>query len=482
MAQAAGAPAQGHGPGGANAQGNGQGHGHGHDSGGAQGNGKGSDQGNASQQPTAAPATPAPSPDQGNGNGSANAHTDNQSNGNGNGKGHGKGDGKGHQHGADAAPTTVSTPAATITPTQSTLAPAVPATPATLTTAAIPAAPTAQAPSASAPSTTTTRLRTHSPDRRVAAAVATNGVAALGFGAAGRTPLTTALASGTAKSLGALRTAALRAGTLAASGAAGGRSPGEAGRLRSLHRHRATHASFLPSLALPAKTVIRFISVIPLGVWLALAVSLGIAGVAGAAAVRSGRRARRHAGEVAAVTAAALLDPLTGVLNRRGFSAAVERELARAHRYDHPLALAFVDVRGLKAVNDSEGHLAGDRLLKQVGMLLTDSARAHDVVGRIGGDELAVLLVEQSEDGAAAMTRRVRAEIGRHRAALGLRTPWDLTVGTSVFPRDGETFDELLAVADRRLYEQRGIELRAASAADAAGLAAAGASHPQARS
>jgi diguanylate cyclase (GGDEF)-like protein len=312
--------------------------------------------------------------------------------------------------------------------------------------------------------------------------VATNGATAQGFGAARRAPLTTALASATAKlSLGALRAGALGAGTLAASRTAAGRSPGEAGRLRSLH-HRATHASFLPSLALPARTVIRFISVIPLGVWLALAVSLGIAGVAGTAAVRSGRRARRHAGEVAAVTAAALLDPLTGVLNRRGFSAAVERELARAHRYDHPLALAFVDVRGLKAVNDTEGHLAGDRLLKQVGMLLTDSARAHDVVGRIGGDELAVLLVEQSEDGAAAMTRRVRAEIGRHRAALGLRTPWDLTVGTSVFPRDGETFDELLAVADRRLYEQRGIELRAASAADPAGLAAAGASRPQARS
>jgi len=209
----------------------------------------------------------------------------------------------------------------------------------------------------------------------------------------------------------------------------------------------------------------RFINVIPTGVWIALAASIALAAVAGGVALRSSRRARRQAGEVAAVTAAALTDPLTGVLNRRGFSEAVERELARAGRYEHPLALAFVDVRGLKAVNDSEGHVAGDRLLKQVALLLRESAREHDLVGRIGGDELAMLLVEQSGEGAAAMTRRVREQISTHRAAVGLNTAWDVTVGTAVFPGDGETFEELLTVADRRLYEQRGIELRASAGA-----------------
>ncbi len=111
----------------------------------------------------------------------------------------------------------------------------------------------------------------------------------------------------------------------------------------------------------------------------------------------AGRRARRQAAGSTAVSAQALTDPLTGVLNRRGFLDAAERELARARRYEHPFALAYVDVRGLKAVNDTEGHLAGDELLREAAGLLTDSARADDVVGRIGGDELALLLAEQSQ-------------------------------------------------------------------------------------
>ncbi len=114
----------------------------------------------------------------------------------------------------------------------------------------------------------------------------------------------------------------------------------------------------------------------------------------------------------------------------------------------------------MKAVNDSEGHLAGDHVLREVAVLLSESARAHDLVGRMGGDELAVLLAEQEDSGAAAMTRRVREQVPNHRAALGLSTDWDVTIGTASFPDDGDTLDELVAVADRRLYEQRGIELR----------------------
>jgi diguanylate cyclase (GGDEF)-like protein len=214
-----------------------------------------------------------------------------------------------------------------------------------------------------------------------------------------------------------------------------------------------------PLTASGSTVIDRFINVVPTGVWIALAAALLMAAVAGAAAVRSGRRIRLQEGEVAAVTAAARTDALTGVLNRRGFLEAAERELGRAQRYGHPLALAFVDIRGLKAVNDTEGHLAGDRLLKRVTALLRESARTHDLVGRIGGDELAVLLAEQSADGAAAMTQRVRAQVPAYRASLGLVTPWDVTVGTAAFPEDGETFEELLAAADRRLYQQRGIDL-----------------------
>jgi diguanylate cyclase (GGDEF)-like protein len=224
--------------------------------------------------------------------------------------------------------------------------------------------------------------------------------------------------------------------------------------------HRPHKSGLVASAIDPAAAEIeRFINVIPIGVWIALAAALALAALSGIAALRSSRRMRIQAGEVAAVTAAAVTDPLTGVLNRRGFIEAAELELGRARRYDHPVALAFVDIRGLKAVNDTEGHLAGDRLLRRVTMLLRESARTHDLVGRIGGDELAVLLAEQSAAGAAAMTQRVRAQVPAARSSLRLSTPWDVTIGTATYPEDGDTFEQLLAAADRRLYEQRGIHL-----------------------
>jgi diguanylate cyclase (GGDEF)-like protein len=211
-------------------------------------------------------------------------------------------------------------------------------------------------------------------------------------------------------------------------------------------------------LALP-RTVERLVRVVPTAVWLALLAAVTLAGAAAAAAILAGRRARRHARAIATMERAAATDPLTGVLNRRGFGEAVERELARARRHDRPFALAYIDVRGLKAVNDSDGHLVGDELIKEVANLLRDCARTGDVVGRLGGDEFALLLAEQSAEGAASVADRLRAYVPARRAALGTDIPWDLTIGTASYPEDGESFPTLLSVADRRLYAQRGIQL-----------------------
>jgi diguanylate cyclase (GGDEF)-like protein len=276
----------------------------------------------------------------------------------------------------------------------------------------------------------------------------------------GEEPLTSALGTAPSPSGGSPAIAGALAPGTASIGARGSGSRQASAAGAASRSHVRGLRRLLAPVSDPAGTVIEhFISVIPTGVWIALAVALALAAVAGVAAFRSTRRVRQQAGEVAAVTAAALTDPLTGVLNRRGFMEAAERELVRAGRYGHPMALAFVDIRGLKAVNDTEGHLAGDRLLQRVTMLLRDSARTHDVVGRIGGDELAVLLAEQSAEGAAAMTQRVRSQVPSHRASLGLVTPWDVTVGTAAFPDDGDNLEQLLDAADRRLYEQRGINL-----------------------
>jgi GGDEF domain-containing protein len=72
---------------------------------------------------------------------------------------------------------------------------------------------------------------------------------------------------------------------------------------------------------------------------------------------------------------------------------------------------------------------------------------------------MGLLLVEQTPEGAQAATQRIEAEVLERRPGIGLLSPWDLTVGTSTYPADGETVDELLRAADLRLYEQRGIDL-----------------------
>lgn len=229
--------------------------------------------------------------------------------------------------------------------------------------------------------------------------------------------------------------------------------------------HRTAPASTAPvrarlSASRVPDVIQRIERVVPEAVWIALGTALLMAAVAAGTALWTGARVRRQAGRFAALSEAALTDPLTGVVNRRGFIQAAEQELERAKRYGRPLAIAYVDVRGLKAVNDTEGHSAGDGLLRSVARLLQDSARANDVVGRLGGDELGLLLIEQGREGADAVANRVHAEVLSRRSSIGLRSHWDLTVGTATHPEDGDSVESLLRTADLRLYEQRGIELR----------------------
>jgi diguanylate cyclase (GGDEF)-like protein len=224
--------------------------------------------------------------------------------------------------------------------------------------------------------------------------------------------------------------------------------------------HSSSGGSGLPVIGPGAQALTQFVKVIPSWVWIALGAAVGLALAFAGIALRSSRRARKREREFVAISAAAATDALTGILNRRGFMDAAERELARASRYDRPFVLAYVDVRGLKAVNDTEGHLVGDELIQAVAGLMKESARADDVVGRIGGDEFALLLDEQTAEGAQPVLRRIGARVEERRAAMEIRVPWELTIGIASFPNDGTTLEELLGTADRRLYEQRGIALR----------------------
>ena len=264
--------------------------------------------------------------------------------------------------------------------------------------------------------------------------------------------------SGTRAAAGPTATGIARAAAAGTAVAAAAKAVTHKPAHRATSGHLSSGGSQLPT---PLRRFERFfVNVIPMAVWLALgaafALMLAFAGVA----FRSSRRARRREREFAAISAAALTDSLTGILNRRGFTEAAERELARASRYGRRFVLAYMDVRGLKAVNDTAGHLVGDHLIKRVAGLLTESARADDVVGRIGGDEFALLLAEQTAQSGAPVIRRIQARVAEARAAMEISVPWELTIGIASFPDDGATLEELLDFADRQLYEQRGIALR----------------------
>jgi diguanylate cyclase (GGDEF)-like protein len=267
------------------------------------------------------------------------------------------------------------------------------------------------------------------------------------------------VATGSTGSTGAAAPAAGTAVAAAPTGSAAAHTGSTAA--HKSHKPASSGGSVLPSpITSSVQYLTKFVNVIPTLVWMALGAAFAMALAFAALALRSSRRARRREREFVAISAAAATDALTGILNRRGFMDAAERELARASRYDRPFVLAYVDVRGLKAVNDTEGHLMGDELIQAVAGLMKESARADDVVGRIGGDEFALLLDEQTAEGAEPVIRRIQARVEERRAAMEIRVPWELTIGIAAFPSDGTTLEELLGTADRRLYEQRGIALR----------------------
>jgi diguanylate cyclase (GGDEF)-like protein len=144
---------------------------------------------------------------------------------------------------------------------------------------------------------------------------------------------------------------------------------------------------------------------------------------------------------VVGLQADALCDPLTEVGNRRAFDRSFAKEQARAERHQRFFSVAMIDLDGLKVLNDTQGHAAGDERLRGVGEHLVAACRRVDTAYRIGGDEFAVLMPETDRAGANAFVERLR------------HPPMpSFSAGTATFPSDGF---ELLQVADSRLYTGR---------------------------
>jgi diguanylate cyclase (GGDEF)-like protein len=139
-------------------------------------------------------------------------------------------------------------------------------------------------------------------------------------------------------------------------------------------------------------------------------------------------------------------DPLTGLLNHEAFHARLAAETTRARRYRGRLALVLLDLDNFKERNDSEGHQEGDRLLRAFGTALERTARTTDSVGRLGGDEFGALLLEADAPTAHAFLLRLLAQLPDGPAA---------SAGASFLPAEGTTPEELLGLADRRLYADK---------------------------
>jgi diguanylate cyclase (GGDEF)-like protein len=148
----------------------------------------------------------------------------------------------------------------------------------------------------------------------------------------------------------------------------------------------------------------------------------------------------------------AVTDPLTGLHNRRLFAETFEKELNRSRRYGQPLGLVTVDLHRFKEVNDKHGHPRGDDVLRAAAATLKKALRTSDSAFRIGGDEFALLLPQTDAPQAHALSRRVQAVFAEMLQPLQLAVVVGMDHGIAIFPQDAEQADQLIRIADERLY------------------------------
>jgi diguanylate cyclase (GGDEF)-like protein len=147
-------------------------------------------------------------------------------------------------------------------------------------------------------------------------------------------------------------------------------------------------------------------------------------------------------------------DPLTGLGNLRHLQKHLGQMLEMQKRYGHPFGVLLMDIDGLKRVNDSQGHQAGDRLLMQVAMALQRSIRSVDVAARLGGDEFCVLAPEQESAAARQLAERLATAVGDE-VSVPADPPVGLSIGVVSCPEHGDDAESLIDAADRAMYRAK---------------------------
>lgn len=155
-------------------------------------------------------------------------------------------------------------------------------------------------------------------------------------------------------------------------------------------------------------------------------------------------------------------DPLTGLLNRRGFVSAAQRQLSLAERTGREMVLYFVDLDGLKRVNDILGHVEGDQAIIDVARILRKSFRGPDLIGRYGGDEFSVLAIEVKGRSADTIVTRMNENLKAHNKRKRGARKINLSIGFTRYNADENmTVDDLIEEADAMMYKNKRAKLRA---------------------
>jgi diguanylate cyclase (GGDEF)-like protein len=163
--------------------------------------------------------------------------------------------------------------------------------------------------------------------------------------------------------------------------------------------------------------------------------------------------ARKEANEIRSLT---VKDELTQLYNRRGFLQLASERLSHAARMARPALLFFVDLNGMKQINDQLGHEQGDCALIETADVLRATCRSSDVIARLGGDEFVALLVDGDEAVLASFSERVQREIDAHNAQPNRAYRLSASIGGAAYdPQQPERIEALLARADALMYEQK---------------------------
>ena len=205
-----------------------------------------------------------------------------------------------------------------------------------------------------------------------------------------------------------------------------------------------------PGLTDPVATVVAIIALV------------GAALVTGELRDRAARAERATDVATARLKRVSLRDPLTGMLDRRGFEVAIGVEIAREARRGGAMTVLLVKLAGTSVANERYGHTIGDTLIQVFADAIERRIRQSDVAARIGDDEIAVLLPDTDAQGADVIATHIVARFRRDLSDTEPRLDASLTYGFAVFPSDGKGMDELLATADR-IRRERVNELTASS-------------------